>query len=261
MLLALIDDILDFSKAESGELTLESAPFDLLRVVEDVAELLVPRAAEKLIDLTIQYVPNTPRFVIGDSVRIRQILCNLIGNAIKFTETGYVLIKVELADDQPKADDQQAFKISIEDTGIGIPEDKLDLVFARFAQADTSTTRQYGGTGLGLSICRKLVELMNGQITVESQVGAGSTFAFNIVLGRDAVIQDGEPDYSLLAGTKLLIVDDIKINRLNPIRTARRYWDHLQRRRERPAGHRGHARSKTPRAAVQLCHSRLHDAQ
>ena len=214
MLLALINDILDFSKAESGELTLESAPFDLLRVVEDVAELLVPRAAEKFIDLTIQYVPNTPRFVIGDSVRIRQVLCNLIGNAIKFTDSGYVLIKVELADDQPEAADQQAFKISIEDTGIGIPEDKLDLVFARFAQADTSTTRQYGGTGLGLSICRKLVELMNGEITVESQVGAGSTFAFKIVLGRDAVIQDGEPDYSLLAGTKLLIVDDIKVNRL-----------------------------------------------
>ncbi|MGI9492088.1 MAG: ATP-binding protein, partial [Geminicoccaceae bacterium] len=213
MLLVLVNDILDFSKAESGELALEEAPFDLLRVAEDVAELLVPRATEKFIDLTLRYAPHNPRFVVGDSVRVRQVLCNLIGNAIKFTENGYVMIEVELADDQPKSDDQLSFKISIRDTGIGIPEDKLDLVFARFSQADTSTTRQYGGTGLGLSICTKLVELMDGKITVESEVGIGSNFTFEIVLGRDPAVQDIEPDYALLAGTRLLIVDDLEINR------------------------------------------------
>ncbi len=213
MLLTLINDILDFSKAESGELELEAAPFDLLQIIEDVAELMSPRAMENLIDLTIRYPPDTPRFVIGDSVRIRQVLCNLVSNAIKFTEDGYVMIAVEVVEGQDDASEDLTFKISIKDTGIGIPKDKLDHVFARFAQADSSTTRQYGGTGLGLSICKKLVELMTGEITVESDLGEGSTFAFTMVLGRDAGIQYAKLDYSALAGVKLLIVDDLEVNR------------------------------------------------
>ncbi|MDH3661351.1 MAG: response regulator, partial [Alphaproteobacteria bacterium] len=213
MLLALINDILDFSKIEAGELTLQSAPFDLLRVIEDVAELLIPKALEKMIELSVRFVPGTPRFLIGDSVRIRQILCNLIGNAIKFTESGYVLITVEQIDGASKNEDSLTFRLSIKDTGIGIPEDKLDHVFGRFAQADGSTTRKYGGTGLGLAISKRLVELMGGSIGLESKVGEGSRFFFSVVLRRDADAQDSEPDRSLLEGVKLLIVDDIEVNR------------------------------------------------
>ena len=214
MLLALVNDILDFSKAESGELKLESAPFDLLQVVEDVAELMTPNALAKNIDLAVRYVPDTPQFVIGDSVRIRQILCNLVGNAIKFTSEGHVLLTVEIAEDTGKIEGDLALKMSIKDTGIGIPPDKQGLIFERFAQADGSTTRTYGGTGLGLSICKRLVELMGGKIHVESVVGEGSTFWFTIVLGRDRSLQSIEVDHSLLRGKRLLIVDDIEINRL-----------------------------------------------
>ncbi|MGI9492153.1 MAG: response regulator [Geminicoccaceae bacterium] len=214
MLLALVNDILDFSKAESGELNLESAPFDLLRVVEDVAELLSPNATAKNIDLAVRYVPDTPHFVIGDSVRIRQILCNLIGNAIKFTSEGYVLLTVELAECAAETEGSLVLKMSIRDTGIGIPPDKQGLIFERFAQADGSTTRNYGGTGLGLSICKRLVELMDGEIQIESVVGVGSTFSFTVVLDRDRSLQNAEVDHSLLRGKKLLIVDDLEVNRM-----------------------------------------------
>jgi len=261
MLLALVNDILDFSKAESGELKLESAPFDLLRVIEDVAELLTPNATAKTIELAVRYVPDTPQFVIGDSVRIRQILCNLIGNAIKFTAEGYVLLTVELAEDAAEIEDGLVFKMSIKDTGIGIPPDKQGLIFDRFAQADGSTTRNYGGTGLGLSICRRLVELMGGEIHVESVAGEGSTFWFTIVLRQDASLQGAEADHSLLQGKRLLIVDDIGVNRLildeqlgaagmvcTAVENGSLALEALRQAQRR-------------RPAVRLRHSRLHDAE
>ena len=213
ILLALINDILDFSKTEAGELTLDNAPFDLLGVVEDVAELLTPKALEKMIDLTVRFVPGTPRFVIGDSVRVRQILCNLIGNAIKFTEKGYVLVTVEKISDSVAIENDLTFRLSIKDTGIGIPKDKLDHVFERFAQADSSTTRRFGGTGLGLAISKKLVELMDGSVAVESVAGEGSTFSFTINLQRDTSLRDAEPNRAILDGVRLLVVDDLEINR------------------------------------------------
>jgi CheY-like chemotaxis protein len=213
ILLTLINDILDYSKTEAGKISLEHAPFDLLRVVEDVAELLAPRALEKMIDIMVRYAPGTPRFVIGDSARIRQVLCNLIGNAVKFTETGYVLTTIELIDGETNAGDGLSFKISIRDTGIGIATEKLDHIFERFAQADGSTTRKYGGTGLGLSISRNLVELMGGTIAVDSIVGEGTTFSFTFVLKPDASLRDAEPDHSFLRGAKVLVVDDLEVNR------------------------------------------------
>ncbi|MGI9492795.1 MAG: ATP-binding protein, partial [Geminicoccaceae bacterium] len=213
VLLALINDILDYSKTEAGEIELEIAPFDLLKVVEDVAELLAPKAMEKMIDLMVRYVPGTPRFVIGDSARIRQVLCNLIGNAIKFTESGYVMISVELIDSETSADKSRSFGISIKDSGIGISADKLDHIFERFAQADGSTTCKYGGTGLGLSISKNLVELMGGAISVDSVVGNGTTFSFTIILQPDVNLPDAEPDHSLLKGLRVLVVDDLGVNR------------------------------------------------
>ena len=213
MLLALVNDILEFSKAESGELRLESAPFDLLRVVEDVAELLAPNAVAKNVELAVRYVPDTPQFVIGDSVRIRQILCNLIGNAIKFTDDGHVLLTIDLVENAAETEQGSVIRMSIKDTGIGIPPQKQALIFERFAQADGSTTRNYGGTGLGLSICKRLVELMGGEIHVESITGEGSTFWFTVVLRQDRSLCGSEADHSVLHGKKLLIVDDIEINR------------------------------------------------
>ena len=181
--------------------------------MEDVAELLTPNATAKNIELPLRYVPDAPHFVIGDSVRVRQVLCNLIGNAIKFTSEGYLLLTVELAENAAETEGGLMFRMSIKDTGIGIPPEQQKLIFEQFAQADGSTTRNYGGTGVGLSICRRLVELMDGEIHVESVAGEGSTFWFTIVLREDRSLRDAEADYALLKGKRLLIVDDIEINR------------------------------------------------
>ncbi len=172
-LLAIINDILDFSKIEAGKMDLESVPVDLADVVEDVCSLFWERAASRGLDLASYVDPATPRLVAGDPVRLRQVIGNLANNAIKFTEAGGVLIEVE-------PDTPTSLRISIHDTGVGIPKDKIGSVFGAFSQADQSTTRKFGGTGLGLAICKRLVDAMGGRFQVTSDVGRGSTFAFRL---------------------------------------------------------------------------------
>ena len=177
-LLTLINDILDFSKVEAGKLDLECIPFSVSDVVEDAVELLAPAAAEKGLELVVSRDARTPEAIAGDPGRVRQILLNLVSNAIKFTEDGLVHVRVE-----PAADDDRFVRLSVTDSGIGIAAEYRDYVFEEFTQEDASTTRRFGGTGLGLAICRRLVELMGGEIGVESEVGHGSEFWFHVPVG------------------------------------------------------------------------------
>ena len=208
-LLSIINDILDFSKMEGGNLTIEPIRFDLGTTVEEVVELLAPRAAEKGLDFILDYTPNAPRRVIGDPGRIRQVLINLAGNSIKFTKGGHVFIRIDYVDQSSAV---PSFKFSVEDTGIGLAANKLEHVFDRFTQADTSTTRTYGGTGLGLAISRQLVELMGGEITVTSDLGKGSCFTFALPLPLDLIAPVKPSLGASLHGARLLVVDDIPLN-------------------------------------------------
>jgi EAL domain-containing protein (putative c-di-GMP-specific phosphodiesterase class I)/signal transduction histidine kinase/DNA-binding NarL/FixJ family response regulator len=176
-LLAIINDILDFSKIEAGKMELEQIPLDPSELVDDVASLFWERARHKKIDLAAFVDPALPRRVLGDPVRLRQVVGNLVNNAIKFTESGGVLIRVEPA---PCAVGPERIRISVQDTGIGIPADKIDGLFVAFTQVDQSTTRRFGGTGLGLAICKRLIDAMGGVITVASVEGRGSTFSFEV---------------------------------------------------------------------------------
>ncbi len=193
-LLHIVNDILDYSKIESGMLTFEKRPFDLLRLIEDIVDLLYPKAREKGLQITIDLAPDLPRTLIGDDGRIRQILINLIGNAIKFTEKGWVLVRAEKDDD-----DRIAFRI--EDTGIGIAPEKLETIFEKFTQADASTARQFGGTGLGLAICRKLADLMGGDIHADSLPDWGS--AFTCTLPLEAASRETLYQADMLAGHRI----------------------------------------------------------
>ena len=177
-LLMLVNDLLDFSKIEAGQLKLERVGFDLRTVVDDVGELLAPQAFSKGIDLVIRYRPGTARQFVGDPNRVRQIVTNLVGNAVKFTSSGHVLITVE-------TDSEGSTHIAVSDTGVGIPPDALGRIFEKFEQADVSTTRKHGGTGLGLAISRQLSALMGGRVSVTSELGRGSTFTVVIPLARD----------------------------------------------------------------------------
>ncbi|HYT59424.1 MAG TPA: response regulator [Haliangiales bacterium] len=231
-LLTIINDILDFSKIESGKLELEKQPFEIRTCIEDSLDLLAPRAAEKRIDLAYQMDDDVPPTLIGDVTRLRQVLVNLLGNAIKFTPQGDVTVEVKLAKPQalaPRAgplpsmanfDATSATNASIElhfsvrDTGIGIPPEKIDRLFKSFSQVDASTTRQYGGTGLGLAISKSLAEMMGGRMWVESAVGKGSTFHFTIqTQPTQAVRPPLKGTQPQLAGVRLLIVDDNPTNR------------------------------------------------
>jgi len=209
-LLAIINDILDFSKIEVGKLAIESFPFDLRSLFEDIAEMLAPRAEEKGIDLILEYPTTVASCVLGDAGRVRQVLTNLIGNAVKFTERGHVLARVQ----QESGDSQRAsMKITVCDTGVGIPRAKLDCLFQKFSQADSSTARKFGGTGLGLAISRQLVELMGGSIEVRSVEGEGSIFTVTLsfLLDRDAPVVP--TPVAELKGLRVLIVDDNEVNR------------------------------------------------
>jgi EAL domain-containing protein (putative c-di-GMP-specific phosphodiesterase class I)/signal transduction histidine kinase/CheY-like chemotaxis protein len=176
-LLTIINDLLDFSKIEAGKLDLESARVDLVEVMDQIAALFWERARGKGLDFAVHLAPDVPRFVTGDSVRIGQIVSNLVTNALKFTEDGYVLVTVTR---DPRR--EGALRFAVRDTGIGIPKDKIAAIFAAFGQVDQSTTRKYGGTGLGLTICRRLARAMGGDIGVKSEPGRGSTFAASLVL-------------------------------------------------------------------------------
>jgi len=210
-LLELINDILDFSKIEAGKLELDPVPFDLRDSLGDTLKTLAIRAHQKGLELAAHIAPDVPDMVVADSVRIRQVLINLVGNAIKFTEHGEVVVRVAK---KSESDDLLYLQFSVTDTGIGIPADKQVKIFEAFSQADGSTTRKYGGTGLGLSISTQIVRLMSGSIWVESSEGKGSTFHFTAqVTKADASLIKAEPRNISLAHLRVLVVDDNATNR------------------------------------------------
>lgn len=176
-LMSVINDILDFSKIEAGKMELELAPFNLQVVMEKVMKLYLPRATEKNLALRLSFDRNLPLWIEGDHARLRQIISNLVSNAIKFTEKGFVSLNIIC---EKKSGPECTVKFSVEDSGIGIPEEKLEYIFEKFTQAESSITRKYGGTGLGLAICRQLVTLMGGDISAKSTPGKGSLFSFSI---------------------------------------------------------------------------------
>ena len=209
-LLAIINDILDISKIESGSLELESIPFDLPGLVDTTARLLAGRGTQRPVELLCDVRADVPRTVRGDPGRLRQILTNLIGNALKFTERGEVVVTVRLTATQGGL---ATVQFSVRDTGIGIPADKLDVIFEQFRQADASTTRRYGGTGLGLTIVRRLVTIMGGELHVESALGRGSDFSFVLHFPLEAAFLHTLPPPAELRGTRVLVVDDNTTNR------------------------------------------------
>ncbi len=212
LLISLINDILDMSKIEAGKVTLENIVFDLEYLIASVLKLLRPRASIKDIELQIKYLENVPQYFKGDPTRIRQILMNLVGNAIKFTDRGDISLLVSM-DGEKSADNSglSSIRISVKDTGIGIPRDKQEDIFKAFTQVDSSITRKYGGSGLGLTITRKLIGMMGGSISVNSEPGKGSEFIFTLSLPRgEAIIEkDIKPvNKEELKGKRVLILDD-----------------------------------------------------
>jgi len=208
-LLTIINDILDFSKINAGQLTLDPAPFRLDEAVEDVATLVSARVAEKNLELIVRVDPRLPHHVVGDVGRFRQIITNLLGNAVKFTEKGHVLIDVSGVVQGNVA----SLRVRVEDTGIGIPSEKLDSVFEKFAQVDSSSTRRHEGTGLGLAIAARLVDLMGGEIGVESVAGRGSVFWFTAPLPVHEATGDEDTVPVDVTGARVLVVDDNQVNR------------------------------------------------
>lgn len=216
-LLTIINDILDFSKIESGKLVLEKIKFNLSSAVSTVSELMQPKSVEKNIHLSTKIDPKIPDNLIGDPTRLNQILLNLLGNAIKFTNQGEINISVDLQSD---ANDMVELKFSIKDTGIGIPKEKLPTLFREFNQVSNETTRKYGGTGLGLAIVKQLVELQEGTVAVESEVNKGSTFSFILKFKKDlsSKVENKETDelYEVgnLEGIHVLLVEDNVLNQI-----------------------------------------------
>ena len=219
-LLTIINDILDFSKIDAGRVELEAYPFDVEQCVAQSLELLANQAHRKGLELSMYVDPTVPPDVIGDATRLRQVVVNLVGNAIKFTERGDVSVKVSAIS---PTRGQVELVVCVRDTGIGIPADRRDVLFNAFTQVDASTTRRYGGTGLGLSISKQLVELMGGRLTVESEVGVGSTFTFNVVLACSASAPASPIDADVLCGRRILCVDD-NANQREVLRETLRFW-------------------------------------
>jgi two-component system sensor histidine kinase/response regulator len=221
-LLSIINDILDFSKIEAGKMHFERIGFDLRDVVANSIELFRPRAGEKNLELRFSLEESVPPRVVGDPARLRQVLLNLLGNAVKFTENGTVTLHVAQVDERGG---DAILRFSVSDTGIGISESALGKLFQSFTQADASTTRKFGGTGLGLAICRRIVDLMGGAIEVKSVVGEGSTFTFTLPFGRQTVddaaadrmpasAPSAQPSPALLQGLDVLLAEDDKVNQL-----------------------------------------------
>ncbi|MCG2786232.1 MAG: PAS domain S-box protein [Anaerolineae bacterium] len=215
-LLALINDILDFSKIEAHKLELDIIDFDLRNMVEDLAQMMAKRAQDKGLELVCLIHPDLRTGLKGDPARLRQVLVNLVGNAIKFTHQGEVVIRAEPVEE---TDTYATITFSVQDTGIGIPKDRIAAIFDRFTQVDGSTTRKYGGTGLGLTISKQLVEAMNGQIGIESESGAGSTFWFTVKLEKQApgrLTKENSPDTDQaknIRNLRILGIDDNATNR------------------------------------------------
>ena len=223
-LLDIINDILDISKVEAGQLVLEHTSFDLQELIESTCELMALKTDEKGLDLTCRVEPHVPYHLVGDPVRLRQILINLLGNAAKFTHEGEINLECGMRNPESERE-EVTLQFSVRDTGIGIPEAKQKAIFERFTQADSSTTRKYGGTGLGLNICQRLVELMDGEIWVEGREGEGSTFAFTARFGIDKTPRDIKKpkevaqDQKMAAPSevrplRILLVEDAKENRI-----------------------------------------------
>lgn len=223
-LLTIINDILDFSKVEAGKLELDPRPFELRECLESAIDLVASKTAEKGLDLAYLVEPGTPDGIVADSTRLRQILLNILNNAVKFTERGEIVLSVMKvphategagAAHSGSAEGLSTLQFSVRDTGIGIPEDRLDRLFKSFSQVDASTTRRYGGTGLGLAISKRLAELMGGQVWVESVEGAGTTFFFTIRAAAAPAPRQAQMSVAKveLAGKRLLIVDDNATNR------------------------------------------------
>jgi len=231
-----IDDVLDFSKIEAGRLTIDPVACDLYAVARSVTDVLMPRAREKQVDLRLEYAADVPRQVVADAGRVRQVLINLAGNAVKFTDRGHVLIAVTV--DAPSAGERREVRFVVSDTGIGISAEKLGVIFDKFTQADASTTRHFGGTGLGLAISRRLVALMGGRIGVESRVGHGSSFSFVLPLVELPASEGSCPDAAppppgagvpppssaespgarLSSGARVLVVEDNRVNQVLAVR-------------------------------------------
>ncbi len=210
-LLTLLNDILDFSKIEAGKLDLDSVSFDLRKSLGEVVKTLAIKAQQKGLEFIFDVAPEVPADVVGDPARLRQVLMNLVGNSIKFTERGEIEVSVRT---EAPSREGTILRFSIRDTGIGIPPDKLHKIFDAFSQADSSTTRKYGGSGLGLTISTQLVGLMGGKIRVESEAGKGSTFYFTTQVGQGvAALLPESLDVSELAGVPILVVDDNATNR------------------------------------------------
>jgi signal transduction histidine kinase/DNA-binding response OmpR family regulator len=231
-LMTIINEILDFSKIESGRLELDQEPFDLAVCVEEALQLVAPRVAGTGVELTFMVEEAVPRLVVGDAGRLRQVLVNLLSNAIKFTPAGEIAVAVSA---RTVDTSRREVHFAVRDTGIGIPAERFDRLFKIFSQVDASTTRRYGGTGLGLAICKRLVELMGGQIWAESQPGKGSTFHFTIVVDevQAPTRAAGDAEGRELTGKRVLIVDDNRNNRLIlKIQTER--WGMLARDTDSP---------------------------
>ncbi|MBF0102712.1 MAG: response regulator, partial [Desulfobacterales bacterium] len=231
-LLRIINDILDFSKIDAGKLTIEFINFNLREVLDNLYNLFSIKAEEKALEFFFSVDKNVPDALIGDSLRLSQILTNLCSNAVKFTKQGHILLKISI-DEKTPSEDKITLRFTVQDTGIGMTKEQLDKLFEPFIQADTSTTRKFGGTGLGLSICKRLAELMEGRINVESTLGEGSTFVFTAKFGLQIGIADkkevfgkdidkknkkGEIDpekidgLKAIQGARILLAEDNKIN-------------------------------------------------
>ncbi|MDR0832231.1 MAG: response regulator [Bacillales bacterium] len=215
LLLGIINDILDFSKIEVGKLTLESQPFVIREIVENIRELIAPKMDEKNIELNITISDNTPKVLLGDSLRFSQVLLNILGNSAKFTLEGSASL---IINSTIVTDKKVQLKVSVIDTGIGMSQEQLDNLFMPFTQADNSTARKFGGTGLGLSISKAIVELMGGKFMVTSEIGQGSNFSFEIILDivkeEDLLtnMENDETDFVDYSGYKALLVEDNEIN-------------------------------------------------
>ena len=206
----IVNDVLDFSKIESGKMELESRAFSLLDLLNDIYELMLPVAVQKGIDFTAEFdLAKDGKLVAGDDYRIRQIVSNLVGNALKFTDKGFVIMKAHMTSECDLI-------LTVTDSGIGISPDRHDMLFEEFKMLGATHARKFGGTGLGLSICKRLLELMGGKISVESSPGEGATFVIGIPLGKEANPEIVLPPSSHcdLVGKCLMVVDDNETNRL-----------------------------------------------